>query len=64
MDVSTIFSHVRTGLPELNQYSAGDKVSCSSTQHSDSAGGETRISNLSIPSLRLYQLNHCALLYV
>ena len=33
---------------------------CSRTQHSDSAGGGT--CNPLIPSLRLYQLSHCALL--
>ena len=54
------FSHVRIGLPELNQYlSVVDKVSCSRKQHIDFAGGETLTSNLSIPSLTLYQLNHC-----
>ena len=31
-------------------------MSCSRTQHSDSAGGESRTSN---PSLMLYQLSHC-----
>ena len=36
------------------------KVSCSKTQHSDSANGETRTSNPSIHSLTPYQLIHCA----
>ena len=31
------FSHVRTGLPGLNQYKAEDKVSCSRTQRSASS---------------------------
>ena len=34
------FSHVRTGLPGLNQHFAVNKVSCSRTQHNGSAGGE------------------------
>ena len=38
---STIFSHVVMGLPGLNQYKTADKVSCSRTQHSESAGSET-----------------------
>ena len=47
------FTHVRTisCLPGLNQYLAGDKVSCSRTQHSDSAGGESRTCNPSSHSL-------------
>ena len=49
-----------TGLPGLNQYKSEDKVSCSRTQHSDSAGSETRTSNPSITSPTLYQLSHCA----
>ena len=53
------FSHVGMGLPGLNQYKAADKVSCSRTQHSDSAGGEARPSKPSIPSLTGYQLSHC-----
>ena len=53
------FSHVGMGLPGLNQYKEADKVSCSRTQHSDSAGGETQTSNPSIPTLRLYQLSCC-----
>ena len=36
-----LFSHVRTGLPGLNQ----DKMSCSKTQHSDSAFSEACNSN-------------------
>ena len=39
------FSHVGTGLSGLNQYLATDKVSCSRTHHSDSAGGEILTSN-------------------
>ena len=35
-------------------------MSCSRTQHSDSAGGEARTGNPSIPSLTLYQLRHWA----
>ena len=35
-----LFSHVGTGLPEFNQYLTADKVSCSRTEHSDSASGE------------------------
>ena len=56
------FSPVGTGLPGLNQYQAADtsKVSCSRTQHSNSAGGEAQTSNPLIPSLTLYQLSHCA----
>ena len=34
------FSHVETGLPGLNQYSAADKVSCLRKQHSEIASGE------------------------
>ena len=34
-----------------------DKVSCPMTQHFDS--GDSQISNHSIPSLTLYELNHC-----
>ena len=56
------FSHVRMGLPGLNQYQAADEVSCAKTQHSDSADGEARTSNPSISSLRLYQLSHCTYL--
>ena len=56
---STIFQSCWDG-SSLNQYWAADKVSCSRTQHSDSAGGETRTSNPSIPSLTLYHLSHCA----
>ena len=33
------------------------------THHSDFAGGEMRTSISSIPSLMLYQLKHCALLF-
>ena len=40
--------------------SAVDKVSCSRTQHIDTAGSESQTSNPSIPSLMLYQLSHCA----
>ena len=54
------FSHVGTSLPGLNQYEAVDKVSCSRTQPSDSTGCEARTNNPLIPSLTLYQLNHCA----
>ena len=48
------------GLPRLNQYLTADKVSCSRTQHSESAGSETWTSNPSIPSLTLYQQSHYA----
>ena len=58
-----IFSHVGTGLPGLTN-TKQLIVSCSRTQHSDSAGGETRTSNPSIPSLMLYQLSHCILLFL
>ena len=42
------------GLPGLNQYKAADKVSCSRTQHSDSASNKQL--KLAIPSLMLFQL--------
>ena len=58
------FSHVRMGLPGLNQYQAADKVSCAKTQHSDSANGEAQTSNPSITSLTLYQLSHCRCLQI
>ena len=54
----TIFGHVGMGLPVLNQYKAADKVSCSWTQHSDTAGGEALTSNPWIPNLIIYQLIH------
>ena len=44
--------------PALNQCLAGDKVSFSRTQHSNSTGGEIRTTNPSIPSLTLYKLSH------
>ena len=44
----------------LNQYEAADKLSCSRTQDSDSAGSESRTSKPLIPSTKLYQLSHCA----
>ena len=37
--IQQFFSHAGTGFPGLKQYQAADKVSCSRTQHSDSAGG-------------------------
>ena len=40
------FRNVGTGLPGLNQYPAGIKVSCSRTQHS--ASGEARACDPSI----------------
>ena len=43
-----------------SRFEAADKeVSCSRTQHSDSADNESRISNPSIPNLTLYQMSHC-----
>ena len=43
------FSHVRTGLPGLDQYYAADEVSYSRTQHSDPTGDEAQTSNILIP---------------
>ena len=56
------FGHVRMipCLPGINQYFAAVKVTCSRTQHNDSAGAEFRASKPSIPNLTLYQLSHCA----
>ena len=45
----------------LNQYVAADKVSCSKTQRSDSAGGESGTSQPLIANLKRYQLSFCAL---
>ena len=58
------FSHVCMGPPGLNQYKAADKKSCSRTQHSYSASGETQTSNRSIPSLILYQLTTVLCIYL
>ena len=54
------FSHAGMGLTRLYKYQAVDKVSCSRTHHSDSAGGEAQTSNPLIPSLTLYQPSHSA----
>ena len=39
------FQSCQGGFPGLKQYLAANKVSCSRTQHNDSAGGEARTSN-------------------
>ena len=53
-------SHILTDLPKFiqNLHVATDKVSCSRTQHSDSAAGKVRTNKPSISSLTIYQLNH------
>ena len=62
--VIIFFSHVWTGLHGIKQYKTADKVACSRTQHSDFAYCEAGTSNPLIPSLTLYQLSYCALLFV
>ena len=52
------FSHVRTDLPELNQYLAADKVSCSRTQHSDCGRWDPSIPSLMVYQLRLWAPNY------
>ena len=57
MSKSTLFKLCRDGgLPGLNQYLAGDKVSWPKTQHSDlMARDETRAINPSVPILTLFR---------
>ena len=42
LDIKKFISYM-TGLPELNQYYAAHKVSCSITQHSDSISSESQL---------------------
>ena len=46
-------------LLRLNKDLAADKVPHLKIEHSDSTGGESQISNPSIPNLMLYQLSRC-----
>ena len=63
MSLSTIFGHVEiiSYLLGLKQNYAAKIVSCSSTQYRNSDGHESQTSSIVIPSLKLFQLSHCAL---
>ena len=45
---------------ERDQYLAADKVSCSRTEHSDYASGESQTSKPLILNLTFYHLSQCA----